>query len=77
MTMELKRPACKDCKFYEDKKCKRFPPTLDPNSIYCFSYFPVVEEYDWCGEFQSLPDSESFVGWVLCTPKKKKKKKNE
>ena len=34
---------CRNCKFFEDSRCHRYPPIIDS--------FQTVLENDWCGEF--------------------------
>jgi hypothetical protein len=56
--------ACKDCEWCAIKErpfmgmepkpwteCRRNAPTIPPDDE-CVSGFPLVEEDDWCGEFQ-------------------------
>jgi hypothetical protein len=39
----MEKVECKDCKFRdEDKDCKRYPPAG--------GFFPLVKDWDWCGE---------------------------
>lgn len=41
-------PTCDRCKFNENGRCKRFPPSGRPSG------WPTVQSHDWCGEFQSI-----------------------
>lgn len=45
---------CKDCKFFVQKDCRRFPPVPMILSISVLStisaQWPSVKEDDWCGE---------------------------
>lgn len=48
---------CKNCAFYEEKKCRRYPPKAGSEGysddyVGVSFYFPSVEESDWCGEFR-------------------------
>lgn len=58
---------CKNCKFFEEEKCKRFPPTFSFKHGYTDHYgsgeyignfykptieFPNVSNDEWCGEFK-------------------------
>jgi hypothetical protein len=54
--------ACKDCEFSGEsytnlwRKCRRRPPTFGPDYNEGDEgdwIWPLVEENDWCGEFQS------------------------
>lgn len=58
--------ACKDCRFYEKERCRRFPPAVVPNfdlEKNDYGNFKESTSYntyeqtwvaadDWCGEFQ-------------------------
>lgn len=41
-------PACERCKFNENGRCRRFPPSGRPSG------WPQVHGFDWCGEFQPI-----------------------
>lgn len=41
-------PACERCKFYENGRCRRFPPSGRPSA------WAQVHPFDWCGEFQAI-----------------------
>lgn len=49
---EDQREICRDCRFYDVQRCKRFPPALrmtySPSKI----EWPMTEWNDWCGEFR-------------------------
>lgn len=42
-------PMCERCKFHENGRCRRFPPSGRPSG------WPTVHLHDWCGEFQVFP----------------------
>lgn len=56
--------TCKNCKFYFDFECRRFPPQVTTYTYIDYSYdsetqktateshFPVVQNEEWCGEFK-------------------------
>ncbi len=58
----MERPGnCGTCQWFlsyagKDGRCYRFPPNADVPGFGAFgserSVHPVVNEFDWCGEFQ-------------------------
>lgn len=58
--------ACNNCKFsvnYTTKSehpgsrllvCKRFPPPVSTRFEHRKDWQPLVEKYDWCGEFRPV-----------------------
>lgn len=53
---------CKDCYFQERSTkqqsiekifCKRYPPKVIFTEYGARNYFPEMDPYDWCGEYQS------------------------
>jgi hypothetical protein len=61
----MSQQTCKNCKFYcseprEDQqvqkgKCKRFPPSMMVTEERIRYYFPIVTEFDACGEHLDKP----------------------
>lgn len=40
---------CKDCKYYKNLDCRRFPPSIGYGRG---TGFPSVAKEEWCGEFK-------------------------
>lgn len=73
--------CCRNCRFYEEGDCKRYPPQLgvDPNCEHTgnvFYCFPSVDKEDWCGEFQAIERWVIPEGFVLVDPHAKKEESN-
>jgi len=43
---------CRNCKFFEDSHCHRYPPVIDS--------FQLVLGNDWCGEFSPNDEDASL-----------------
>lgn len=56
---------CLTCNFYEPtlKICRRSPPTIFVSGAVAVSLWPIVKDYDWCGEFspQTLDSKQPNV----------------
>ena len=57
---------CKDCCFSVPssgiksiKRCHRYPPTVVILNGSVHAYFPIIDDSDWCGEFQSNTNIET------------------
>ena len=62
---------CENCAFYEENKCRRYPPHAVSESYaedYLSSvfFFPDVEEDDWCGEFRQkwTPIEDKIIVYI-------------
>ena len=58
---EYLREHCHDCRFFGDfgdgsGTCHRYPPTRHWRFV--VSRFPVVNEVDWCGEWQTCAEAK-------------------
>jgi len=59
---------CCDCRFYENSKCKRFPPVftgasdLDTASRIPIVDYPETGSKDWCGEFKPSNNKSKEAG---------------
>ena len=47
---------CKDCRFYENEKCRLNPPVWVAG--YSGSLFPIVRDFDWCGMAERSEDAK-------------------
>lgn len=56
-------PACKNCRWYKPEEnkpsgyCRRFPPQSALMAGKCVQMWSLVQEIDWCGEFQDKQPS--------------------
>ena len=50
--------TCKNCKWFDDGDCKRYPPTTivcdGRNGDEICAYYPEVSEIDFCGEYELM-----------------------
>ena len=56
----MTHPACKDCKWsdgFGPTRCRRNPPQSirRHDGSQTWAAWPLVQPYDWCGEFQPPP----------------------
>lgn len=51
----MSAPSCKDCRFFVQPHCRRFPPTRIAflKNGTALSDFPTTLPTAWCGEFKS------------------------
>jgi len=47
--------GCGNCRFHENGRCRRFPPSGRPSG------WPQVHGFDWCGEFQAMTEGPSAI----------------
>lgn len=45
---------CALCRFYHNKRCRRFPPTVWGDGLHLQAW-PRLEEANWCGEWKDKP----------------------
>jgi hypothetical protein len=58
---------CKNCLFYNNNKCHRFPPQVvfDSDPPGCkVTYYPEVSENDHCGEFKNTEKTEKVYLYI-------------
>jgi hypothetical protein len=53
-------PECGACRFYEDQRCRRWPPKRAPGNM--LSQWPLVNPNDWCGEFAAKKGPVALSG---------------
>lgn len=57
MNWEAAKVQCENCKYARvnseaEYSCQRYPPMpVDRGGDRLYSYYPVVDAADWCGEF--------------------------
>lgn len=59
---EPRAERCETCRFWDDFKCKRYPPVAagfsprdsdHPHTTQAFFFWPDVDHDEWCGEWQA------------------------
>lgn len=51
---KVEKERCETCRFYKDKMCCRYPPSLsfEPMKYGFEGKWPEVKWTDWCGEYR-------------------------
>jgi hypothetical protein len=67
MTLKLNENerCCGNCRFYQGRECRRYPPQVWADEENLSSCFPTVKATEWCGEYQP---KESWIlpkGWEV------------
>lgn len=54
----IDRGHCADCFFYENglMQCRRHAPTVVNSVIPSYAVYPLVTEFNWCGDFEPAAD---------------------